>query len=173
MKPVLALLVLLLLPSPRVLGGEAEGKATPVTTVIFVRHAEKMPDIDNPPLTPVGRARAGELANVLRDAGITAIYTTSWARTRETAEPVAKLLGVTPVVFDGKASEIAQAIRETHRGRTVLVVGHSNTIPDIIAALGVARPPTIGDGEHDGLFVCAVGAEGQAHLLTLRYGARE
>lgn len=173
MKPVLALLVLLLLPAPPILGDGAEGKATPVTTVILVRHAEKMPNIENPPLTPVGRVRAGELARVLRDAGITAIYTTSWARTRETAEPVAKLLGVTPTVLDGKASELALAIRETHRGSTVLVVGHSNTIPDIIAALGVATPPTIGDGEHDGLFVCTLGAEGQAQLLTLRYGARE
>src|SRR5688572_9787813 len=111
----------------------------PVTTVILVRHAEKMSQDEDPPLSAAGTERAKELARVLSGVKIDAIYTTQFKRTRDTALPLAEELGITAVVRDtGKsyATDLAKHILDTHRGQTVVVVGHSNTTIDVIKALG-------------------------------------
>lgn len=144
------------------------------TTVILVRHAEKAAaPANDPPLTEPGEARAKALATIARDAGVTAIVTTQFARTRETARPAAEALHITPdVVSAGGAQhvqEVARVIR-SHAGGVVLVVGHSNTIPAIIAALGATQPPAICDSEYDRLYVVTVPASGSAHVIRARYG---
>jgi broad specificity phosphatase PhoE len=148
----------------------------PVTTVILLRHAEKVTDagVKDPPLTAAGTSRAAELARVLGDSGITAIYVTPFTRTRQTAAPLAKALGLKAIEIEADADypvEMAKRIRTEHGGRTIVVVGHSNTTPDVIRALGVANPPAIPDSEYDALFVVTL-VEGSApRLLSLRYGA--
>src|SRR3990170_2223791 len=95
-----------------------------VTTVILVRHAEKVSLDDDSPLSVTGVERAKELARVLSGVKVDAIYTTQYKRTKDTALPTAEALGVTPVVRNtGKtyAIDLAKHIRDTHRGQTVLV----------------------------------------------------
>ena len=148
----------------------------PATTVILVRHAEKRAlPADDPMLTDAGETRARALMAIARDAGVTAVITTQFVRTRETGRPTAEALGITPEVAraGGSAAQHAQDVArmvQAHAGGVVLVVGHSNTIPAIVAALGAAQPPPICDSEYDGLYVVVVPATGPAHLIRGRYG---
>jgi broad specificity phosphatase PhoE len=156
----------------------AAATVQPVTTVILVRHAEKAAAAammtSDTPLSAAGQARAKELARALGSTHIDAIYTTQYLRTKQTAEPLAKEIGVTPVAIDAGASyasDLAQRIRLKNAGQTVLVVGHSNTTPDVIRALGIESPPAIADSEYDALFIVALAPDATPKLLTLRYGA--
>ena len=154
----------------------AASTQNPVTTVILVRHAEKgvvSPMADDVPLSDAGMARAHELSRALVDTHIDAIYTTQFLRTKQTAIPLAKdhHLKAIPVEA-GKtyAEDMAKRIRSEHEGETVVVVGHSNTTPEVIRALGVASVPTIGDSEYDDLFIVTLAPGATPKLLTLRYG---
>ena len=140
------------------------------TTVILVRHAEKAADTDDPVLSAAGKARAGELARVLEGTGIQAVYTSQYIRTKDTAKPLAARLGLTPVeVNAGKPDLMIQDIFAHHAGQAVLVVGHSNTVPELISTLGAKVPP-IGDLEYDNLYVVSVLARGKASVVRLKYG---
>jgi 2,3-bisphosphoglycerate-dependent phosphoglycerate mutase len=125
----------------------------PTTTVIVVRHAEKNiePDNPNPDLTTQGNARSQELARVLANSGITTIFATQYGRTQQTVQPIAIALHVPIIQVDAK--DTVELIRQIdkHRGETILVSGHSNTVPGIIEALGGGRIPEIPDSEHDNL----------------------
>jgi len=145
--------------------------------VFLVRHTERVWEGEDPPLTAEGEARAKALAATLGDAGITAIITTQWRRTRDTAEPLAKLLKLEPEVipvYEGKSREnieaVAAALRH-HRDETVLVVGHI-TVTGVIAALGGPALPTICENVFSDLFLYSPAA-GDNGLLRLRYGAPE
>ena len=149
---------------------------SPPTVVLLVRHAEKAAQpAQDPPLTEAGAARARALVQVARDAGVTAIITTPFERTRKTAEPTAVALHVTPEVVEaGAAAQHAKDVADQvlkHVGGTVLVVGHSNTIPAIVGALGAPRPRELCDSEYDQLFVVIIGDTGPPRLIRSRYGA--
>ena len=158
------------------LGPRATPSAAPPTVVILVRHAEKQaqPPRD-PPLTPGGAERARALVAVARDAGVSAIITTQFERTRGTAEPTATAMHITPeVVNAGAVATHAKAVADQalkHVGGTVLVVGHSNTIPAIVGALGAPEPRELCDSEYDQLFVVIIGDAGPPRLIRSRYGA--
>jgi phosphohistidine phosphatase SixA len=147
--------------------------------VIVVRHAERAaaPAAD-PELTDAGRQRAQDLAAALKDAGVRTVITTQFARTRSTAEPLATLTGIAPTVIaasrDMKAhvAEIVAAIRARPAGEVVLVVGHSNTVPAIIAALGGPAIPDLCENEYASLFVMQL-EPARAHLVRGRYGAAD
>lgn len=145
------------------------------TTVILVRHAEKaVAPGDDPPLSDTGRKRAAALRHTLEKAGISAIYATQYQRTQQTVEPLAKALKTSPKLIEAvKVDALVSQIRQKHRGETVLIAGHSNTIPEIIKALGVAESPTIADSDYGDLFVVTVPKSGPARLLHLQYGAGE
>ena len=145
--------------------------------VFLVRHTEREWDGEDPPLTPAGEARAQALAQTLRDAGVTAIITTQWRRTRDTAKPLANLLKITPEmvpVHDGKSQEniqeVAAAVRR-HKDETVLVVGHI-TVTGVITALGGPRLPTICEPVFSQLFFFTP-VLGENGLTRLLYGAAE
>jgi broad specificity phosphatase PhoE len=129
-------------------------------TVFLVRHAERAdaspgaaPTMSaDPDLSEAGRARAESLAAMLRDAKITAIFTTEFKRTQQTAAPLAKAIGVTVTIVTSKnAADLVTQVQAS-KG-SVLVVGHSNTVPEVIKALGVPTPVTIADDEFDSLFL--------------------
>ena len=147
------------------------------TTVILVRHAEKAgAPANDPGLTQAGAARARELMAIARDAGVTAVITTQFARTRETARPTAEALKLTPEIAraGGSAAQHAQDVArmvQAHAGGVVLVVGHSNTIPAIVTALGAPQPPPICDSEYDDLYVVTLAPNAPAHVIRARYGA--
>lgn len=148
------------------------------TVVLLVRHAEKASSEEDPPLTPAGRQRAEALIPVAQSAGVRAIYTTRLRRTGETAQPLAALLGLPLTVLDvipsggqAKAVEQARELLTRHRGETVLVVGHSNTLPLLVEALAGLPIPPISESEYDRLIVVVVPPSGPARLIQSRYGA--
>jgi len=128
-------------------------------TIFVVRHAERADAsagaapamAADPDLSEKGKARAQALATVLRDAKITAIYTTQYKRTVQTAEPLAKALAIPPTVID--ARDTAALIEKLKTGGNALVVGHSNTVGPILQQLGVADAITLGDDDYDNIFV--------------------
>jgi len=115
-------------------------------------------------LNTAGQARAEELRHALGDVGITAIFVTSWQRTQLTAQPLASDLGLSPVVQDSVAATVA-AVRALPRSTAVLLVGHSNTVPELITGLGAPSISPITAGEFDRLLVLVRG-----RLASLRYG---
>ena len=144
------------------------------TTVILVRHAEKAAMEGDMPISEAGTMRANELARVLADARISAIYTTQYRRTNDTVAPLAKALKLEPRKMQtGKtyASEIVRTIREKHAGETVLVADHSNTTVDVLRELGMEDPPFIPEPQFDDLFVCTLDGDEPASCVALRYGA--
>jgi broad specificity phosphatase PhoE len=146
-----------------------------VTTVILVRHAEKIADEGDPLLSEAGTARANELARVLADARVIAIYTTQFKRTQNTATPLATALGVTPKVMQaGKtttyAADVVRDVLQHHAGKTVLVIGHSNSTVDVLRELGVKELPTIPETQYDDLFVVTLANNAMPKLVALRYG---
>lgn len=155
-----SLLILCLLVAPAVATAQ---------TIFVVRHAERAdagmaaaPGAD-PDLSPAGRARAESLAWVLKDARITRIYTSEMKRTRQTAEPMATAAGVEAASVP--ARDVAALLERVKAGTgNALIVGHSNTVPEILKALGVVDAVVIKDDEHDNLFVVAGGT-----FVRLRY----
>jgi len=143
------------------------------STVFVVRHAERADGGaangmmgNDPDLSEAGRARAESLAAVLKDAGITAIYTTKFRRTQQTAAPLAKALGLTPATISSRdTAGLLEKIKAA--AGNVLVVGHSNTVPEVVKGLGVTVPVTVGDAEYDNLFIVRRGE--QPAVLRLHY----
>jgi phosphohistidine phosphatase SixA len=148
----------------------AEGRAPATTTIVVVRHAEKAAEGDDPGLTEVGRARAEALAKTLRALPVRAVFTTPFARTVATVAPLCRDKKLVPVQLPAAEQKglVARVMKEC-LGQTVLVCGHSNTVPAILKAFGVREPPAIADDEFDSLFVVTVGPDG-AQCLALRYG---
>lgn len=143
-------------------------------TFVVVRHAEKATDDpENPRLSALGQARAAALAERLRDAPLVAAYATEYRRTQQTAQPSADAhtLPVTAYYARGPASEIAAQWKQAHKGGTVLVVGHSNTVPDLVAALCSCTAAPMDDSEYDRLSIVRIGGDGRATLEVGRYGA--
>ncbi len=125
------------------------------TTVLLVRHADRVPGEDA--LSAAGLARAQALVHVATKAGVSAIYHSEALRTQQTAQPLATALGLTPTQLPATNTQaLADDIYTQHYGQTVLVVGHSNTVPQIIAALGGPALPSIDDNEFDNLFVVTI-----------------
>lgn len=138
-------------------------------TIMLVRHAEKAGDNGDVPLTPAGAQRAQELARVLGEAGIEAIYTSQYIRNIETARPLAGKLNLTPTVIDADDVEgLVTRLRKTGAGSAALVVGHSDTLPIIAEKLGV-RIKALEHTEYDRLVVVTFG-DGYAEARMLRFG---
>ena len=141
------------------------------TTVLLVRHAEKSASPPSDPvLAPAGEVRAATLPHVAADAGVSAIYVTNTNRTRQTAQDLADLLGLTPEVPSGSVAELVNDIRTDHRGETIVVVGHSNTVPDIIEAMIGVSLPDIDDNEYDKFIVVVLPCCGRGTVVDLQYG---
>ena len=144
------------------------------TVVILVRHAEKgTVPANDPPLTDTGVARAKALVAALADTHVDAVIATPTVRTRETAREVAELRGlVIESVALGTKEEHARAVSDAvrrHAGQTVLVVGHSNTIPAIIGALGGPKLADLCDDQYSNLFTLIL-TPGRVQLIRGQYG---
>jgi phosphohistidine phosphatase SixA len=155
-------------------------------TVYLVRHAERADEPrQDPPLTEKGTARAEELVRVLGNANIKAVITSQFSRTKLTAEPFAKQanvaitsisLSLSPsdprIISEQSTAEVANKILE-RGGESVLVIGHSNSIPDVIKKLGGDVSPAIDEKKFDDLFVVTVYARGKAKVAHMKYGSGE
>jgi len=146
--------------------------------VFVVRHAEKASEANDAsvPLSEAGTARAKRLAAILKDAGISAVYSTDTVRTRKTAEPLATLARTDVRIYEATAADgkvnvqpLAERLQREHGKDAVLVVGHGNTIGPLLAALGCTEEVSIGGNEYDNLFVVVACGSGSPVLLRLRY----
>jgi broad specificity phosphatase PhoE len=147
--------------------------------LFLVRHAEKVESpaaqpapaammADDPPLSAAGQARAVKLAALLASADVKYIFTTEYRRTRETAAPLAEKLKLKPVISAAKdPTPLLEQVRRVTGN--VLIVGHSNTLPDLLKKLGVKEDVTIGEHDYDSLFVVVRPATGAPTLVRLRY----
>jgi len=134
-----------------------------VTTVVIVRHAERA----NGTLTAEGEKRAETLARLLSNTGVSAIFSTNYTRTIETANNTADRLGIT-IQFYNSFLGVADLIKSEYAGKVVLVVGHSNTVSETAEALGISSAPRI-DGEYDNLFIVTIRPDDIASLTHLKY----
>jgi len=150
--------------------------------VVVVRHAEKAnddpsdpSDPSDPGLTEAGLQRASRLAAAISGMRPAAIYVSQFRRTQQTAEPSARAAGLSAQVIKGgselgtDARRLADLIRSKNQGQSVLVVGHSNTVNAIVAALGGGAQDRIADDEFDRVYLVAVPAQGAVRVLVSRY----
>lgn len=147
-------------------------------TVYVVRHAEKevVPDDADeaarrdPALSAAGQLRALDLPEHLPLEELDAIYVTRFARSEQTAAAVAAVTGLEPIRYPPK--DYAGLIKRLRReaGTVSLVVGHSNTVPEILRALGVAQTVTVDEGQYGDLWVVQAKADGTAKLEVRRFG---
>jgi phosphohistidine phosphatase SixA len=155
------------LPAALALLAAAPARAQEV--VFLVRHAEKADSSKDSALSVAGAARARALAAKLGDAGVTAIYTSEYRRTKQTAQPLADALKIAPRQHPAKDSAgLVALLRRQHAKDRVLVVGHSNSIADVAAAYGVREKVAIGDDSFDDLFVLVPRREGAPVLVRQR-----
>jgi broad specificity phosphatase PhoE len=153
----------------------AVAPAFPVaTTVILVRHAEKNPHPSggDAGLSTKGIVRAQALARTLADAGVTAIYASQFGRARLTGEPLAQAIGDSVRTYDANHIDaLVQRVREEGRGRTVLIIGHSDTIGETYADLTGEALPKDENYAYDRLYIVTFAPDGTHRLVRLRYGA--
>ena len=143
--------------------------AADTTTVIVVRHAEKQLDGGKDPLlTPAGAARAQRLARQFGGTGLVAVYATPFNRTRDTAAPVAAAAGLQVMTNDPQdVDALVAAVLADHRGGTVFVVGHSNTVGKNVQAFGGAAPAECPDTEYDHIYIVTAPRFGRVTTLHL------
>jgi broad specificity phosphatase PhoE len=143
--------------------------------IFVVRHGEKISEEDER-LTEAGRARAGRLAEMLRKSGISAIYSTDTERTVGTVQPLANSLGLKVRIYEAKPVDggfdirpFVESLKSEVPDGIVLVVGHSDSVPPLLQALGCSEDVSIASDEYDNLFVVVPKRGGGATLVRLRY----
>lgn len=145
--------------------------ASVATTLIVVRHAERVVPEGDVPLGEPGRERAALLTSMIANAGVTHIFTSEMIRARETAAPLATQLGLTPTVIAvEKGDDLVAALKQLPIGAVALVVNHGGTIPGVLEKYGAAKPGPIPENAFDRMFVVTRDAAGKANVVQFRYG---
>jgi broad specificity phosphatase PhoE len=145
------------------------------TMIIVVRHAEKSTDDrKDPNLSQQGIARANKLATILKDSNLNAVYTTQYKRTQQTGLPAATQSGLQLEVRHANTenaktytSDLLKEIQKKHRGKTILIIGHSNTVPEIVKHLSNVDVTPIGENEFDRLYLITLGKK--SRLVSVSY----
>jgi phosphohistidine phosphatase SixA len=139
--------------------------------IFLLRHADvdppPGPTPDNWPLNPAGRERSQLLARTIGLAGVSAIYVSAASRTRETAKPLAQQLAL-PLKPTPPLSQVREKL-DAEPGEVILVVGHSNSVPEIMEVMGVPPPLPVITG-HDDLFLVCRGDQSETISVHLKYG---
>src|SRR6185369_5423309 len=150
-------------------------RAATTTTIVLVRHAEKvMGTIEDPPLAADGVRRAERLAQMFGEVksgnGLDAVYASDTKRSQQTVAPLVSRLGINPIVYpaadvDGTTRKV---LRE-HRGGRALIVAHSTTLPVLVQKLSGQAVPEIPEEEYDNIYVVTVPSFGRSSVLRLKY----
>jgi broad specificity phosphatase PhoE len=171
MKKLLVLITVLLLSLP--LFGQSTAPTSQETTLIMVRHAEKMDDgTRDPSLNEMGKDRAERLAQLLQeDFNIDAVYSTPYKRTRETAQPMADYIEKEIQTYDPRDLKgFINFLMEAKKGTTVLVVGHSNTTPNLVnVVLGEEKYEQLDESAYGDIFIVTVSEEGKTSVEHRTY----
>ena len=126
-----------------------------VTTYYIVRHAEKLNATADTPLSVTGQKRAVALRKYLKSKGVDSIFTSSFLRTQQTAQPLATLLGKTLRIHNGSTENLIIDLKRIS-DKEILVVGHSNTVPDIVKGLSGRTVPAIEENDFDNMYIVRV-----------------
>jgi broad specificity phosphatase PhoE len=156
----------------------ARAAAAADQVIFIVRHAERADQpgsqppagmmANDPPLSVAGNERASRLAALLASADVRHIFTTEYLRARQTAAPLSQKTGIELVV--SKAADVEALVQQVRKlPGNALIVGHTNTVPDLLKRLGVTAPVSIAENEYDNLFVVVRPAAGEPTLIRLRY----
>ena len=142
------------------------------STFFLVRHAEKASIGNDPHLTEAGVQRANELARLLSQVPLNAVYSSNYNRTKETAQPTATAQNLSIEAYNPSEQEaFATAVLAQYPADKVLIVGHSNTIPALVNIfLGEETYPDLSDSAYDNLYVVTVYEKGDAEVVVLKYG---
>lgn len=164
MKKTFPFLVLCLL-----LTSEATAQSGAITTFILVRHAEKGSDgTDDPDLKPEGMERAKRFAALLKNTDIQGVYSTKYKRTKNTVTPLAQEKGLEVQIYDAAKADVIDGLLSKHAGGTVVIGGHSNTIPQIANLLtGKEDYKTFPDSDYGNILVVSVVERGKVAKVTL------
>ncbi|WP_462252669.1 SixA phosphatase family protein [Ekhidna sp.] len=142
------------------------------TTLILVRHAEKANDgTSNPPLSEAGFQRANNLAALLTAQDISALYSTPFTRTEATLTPIGRDKGIEVQQYDPYAKdEWLSSLIQKHRGETVVISGHSNTIPTLANALiGSETFSQFDENDYSNLIIIVTDEVGKGKLIRLKF----
>jgi len=168
-KPCQILLLIFTIIGSFTFSGSAQKDSS--TTIILVRHAEKDTTAAgstqmhaDPPLSAVGKIRADNLVKVLTSYPIQVIFSTKYNRTRSTVMPIAAKLGLEIETYDPSKQADLASILKSWKGKTILVVGHSNTIPGLVNLLtGNSNYPNLSDNEYDKMYIVRLDKEKLTH----------
>lgn len=144
-----------------------------VTRVFLARHAERMiiPGEADPPLTAAGMRRSALLGRVLRSANVATVFSTPFLRCRATAESVAVATGApVEVMHSDSSAALARAVRERFRGRTVVIVGHSDSLPNVAAELGWEGTEALKPWSYEDLGLLELRPDEPPQFVHLHYG---
>ncbi len=139
-----------------------------ITTFILTRHAEKGDDgTKDPDLTQAGNERAQLLVKLLKQTKVDAIYSTNYKRTRNTVTPLAQAKALTLTAYEGLKTEEIDQMLTRHSGGTIVISGHSNTIPSIVNYLtGKEEYKTFDDADYSNLIIVTVIEKGKTTKIT-------
>lgn len=143
------------------------------TTFIVLRHAEKADNSKDTNLSADGLIRADELQKTLGPVNVNAIYSTPYNRTKQTATPLATKKGITITEYavNKPYEEFVNELIAAHHGQTVVIIGHSNTVPEILKALSQNTfTVSIGENQFDNLFVVSLNDGQKPEVVTMKYG---
>ena len=122
-----------------------------ITNIYLVRHAERLNSSSDSPLSTAGHQRAVQLKDLLLDKGIDLVYATPYLRTQQTGQPTADALGQNLIIYGTDTTyQFVQALKKM-RGKDLLVVGHSNTVPEMVVYL-TGDTVHIGHDDYDNLY---------------------
>ena len=145
---------------------------TLVTTLYFIRHAEKDrsdPFEKNPHLIQKGLERANNWSRILGAVKFDAIYSTDYHRTKETAQPLAGKNALVIKIYDPNALNNIDGFLKENKGKTILIVGHSNTTPEFVnAMIGHKKYQDIEDNNNGNLYIVTIiGSDVVDQMLTI------
>jgi 2,3-bisphosphoglycerate-dependent phosphoglycerate mutase len=144
-----------------------------ITTFIIVRHGEKENNDKDPNLSTDGKLRAEALRNMLTNVDVNAIYSTNYKRTRQTALPLATEKGIEIQEYPAQKPHklLIEEILTNNLGKTIIIVGHSNTVPGILKSMDSnSQNITINENQFDNLFIVHHSIDGNSKVLNLKYG---
>jgi broad specificity phosphatase PhoE len=140
------------------------------TTVIVVRHAEKVDSSEDPDLSDIGEKRALQLSRLLNNANVAALFSTQYKRTQQTLQPLARKLDLKILMTDASMTdELIEKILTDFPGKTVVVASHSDKVTEIIEGLGGRSVGYLDESEYDSLFVVTLLNDSTARVLHLKY----
>ncbi|MDH5475402.1 MAG: histidine phosphatase family protein [Cyclobacteriaceae bacterium] len=142
-----------------------------ITTIILVRHAEKMvSDSADPDLSPSGIERALRLKQLLINTNIDAIYSTNFLRTKNTVLPLSEALHLEVKLYDPRNREITDVFLSKHEGETILISGHSNTTPQMVNTLiNQQKYTSLDEKEYSKIFIVNISKQKETKVIELTY----